>query len=465
MPRVQTKSSLNNLAAPRNIDAAAWSLPLFLICFACVCVRLCFVFIVPTSQAPDEITHHFVVSFIKEHGRLLTAVDVATGGAAAVYGSLPAMGYVPHLLFSWLAPDHALFYERMASLLGGVVLVFAGFKLGQQVFPERRVLQLALPAVLVFHPQLAFVESYVNNDATASALAALIVWLTARGMRSGIDTRGSVCLGALLGWLVLSKYSGLALVPAVLMGVCASGAINGTAGWLTVKQLAMLVLTCVFASAWCFIRNAVEFHGDFLGTQTMYHAWAIAYHKPLTYHLPFWNIAFSLRWWRMMFFSFWGLFGYMDLYLWRPIYLAYLGYAVAAGLGWAMAALRNGKRAPAGASGADAPRTPAAAKKQPQLSGDRELMRSRLLWICLASVPAFNLAAMIWASTGNLGGPQGRYLFCSELPIVALLLAGLDRLGGRFGDRLVLTFVLFNAAVCLGAWIMLIRLHGIAGRL
>jgi hypothetical protein len=436
-------------------------MPLFLLCLACACVRLAFLFLVPMSQAPDEINHHYMVSFISEHGRLPALTDIVAGGPVAVYGSMPALGYIPHVLFSWLAANHALVYERLASVLAGVILVFAGYRVGQELFPNKRILQMALPAVLIFHPQLAFAQAYVNSDVTAAALAGLVLWLTLRTIRLGVDLKLVVCMGLLLGWLVLSKYSGLALVPAVVGGVVAAGIAGGYTLVQCLQPLLLLMGTMLATCGWCFVRNYHEFSGDVLGTQTMYRIWATAYHKPLHYYLPVWQIATNERWWRMMFYSFWGLFGYMDTYMWRPTYYVYEGFVLAAAAGWskqAISGIRSGET-----RAAHMPLAPI----QPPNTGRGGMYTARFRtvagWLCLTSIPVLNLLAMLWASTGNLGGPQGRYLFCSELPVVALLIAGLNLIGGKHGTNVVLSFVLFNAAVCLGAWLMLFCTYGLRG--
>lgn len=56
----------------------------------------------------------------------------------------------------------------------------------------------------------------------------------------------------------------------------------------------------------------------------------------------------------------------------------------------------------------------------------------------------------------NLGGAQGRYLLPSEVALLALLVGGLSRLG-KFGKYVVLSLVIFNAAVCIGAFVMLMN--------
>ena len=186
-------------------------------------------------------------------------------------------------------------------------------------------------------------------------------------------------------------------------------------------------------SAWWFVQNAQQYAGDFMGTKTMYNSWARTFHHDLHYYLPPSHIIKSLRWWRMSFFSFWGLFGYMNKYLWRPVYFGYLGMVLAAVLG-GLNGLRHMRM------------------KKPQ-------SKAIVIWSSLALVLIINLSSMIWASVHNLGGPQGRYLITSEIPIMALIIGGLNQLGQKWGRGFILAFLAFNAIVSLGSWIYLFHLY------
>jgi hypothetical protein len=423
-----------------------WSTTLFALCIAFVLVRLPFMFTVPMGEAPDEFAHYWVIKFVSEQLRLPTATEVAAGGPSAVYGSLPQLGYIPHILLAWATPHAQLpLFERFGSLFMGLVLLYAAYLIGRELFPRSRLLQLAVPVVVIFHPQLAFLHAYANSDSTSSALASILVFLVLRSVRQGVTVRVSAFIGLLAGWLALSKYSGLAVMPVLALGLVAAAVLNRS----NVRQTVYSAVICIAAFAatcgWWFWRNAHEFAGDTLGTQTMYRSWATTFHKDLHYYVPASHIIKELRWWRMMFFSFWGMFGYMTKYMWRPVYFGYLGFLIAAGLGMIIAVRRS---------------CLALASRLNSISS--ETLKACVNWSCLFLVVLINLGAMIWASTGNLGGPQGRYLFTSEVPVAALLIAGLDQLGGqKFGRRLVVAFLLFNACVCVGAWIMLVRMYGI----
>jgi hypothetical protein len=406
---------------------------------AAALVRLPWLFIVPTSEAPDEVTHFWVLNFMREHHALPGAADVAAGAVNGVYGSLPPLGYLPHLLMCLFVPDdHALFYARFGSLFMGLVTVYAAYRVGQEIFPKNRLLRMALPAMLVFHPQLVFLHSYVNNDATTCGIASIVIWLLVRSLKYGLKLSRTLGIGALLGWLALSKYSGLALLPVVGLVILAAGlsGIVGTAAYIRVGMSLLIVGMMIAAmSGWWFYRNWHEFNGDILGTRTMYLTWATAYHKNLEYYKSPLSVLFDHRWWRMFYFSFWGVFGYMNRYLIKPVYWVYQGFLLAGVIGWV---------------------------KQIKMGWNQTFDRKeRMIWGMLALTCVINISAMIWASTGNLGGPQGRYFFPSEIPFIALMIAGLHALGAKVGPRLVIALVMYNAGVCFYSCVKLLSMYGL----
>lgn len=403
-------------------------------------VRLPWIFTIPVAEAPDEVNHWWVIHFLQQHLRLPNSQEVLNGGTVAVYGSLPQLAYLPHALVSLFYPAaDQLLFARFGSLLMGLITVAISWRIGQELFPGRRLLAFALPALLVFHPQLVFVNSYNNNDSTSCALGSLLVYLLIRLLKHGLSWKRSAGIGFLLGWLALCKYSGYILFPLAALSVVAAGLLHGTSmAWLIAHCLVMLTITLIM-SGWWFVRNYQEFSGDILGTQTMYITWAKAYHKSLSYYLSPWAIITQLRWWRMFYFSFWGMFGYMNIYLWRPVYIVYFAYLLAGAAGWLKYAYHKIK-------------SPSAESAPDKIAIS--------VWLMLLLCCCLNLTAMIWASTGNLGGPQGRYFFISEIPICVLLLAGLSRLGPKTGKAAVCSLLVFNAIVCLGSWLMLVLRYG-----
>ncbi|MFX5522664.1 hypothetical protein ABTD78_25650, partial [Acinetobacter baumannii] len=69
-----------------------------------------------------------------------------------------------------------------------------------------------------------------------------------------------------------------------------------------------------------------------------------------------------------------------------------------------------------------------------------DTLKNAAIYAMFALSVIANLSAMIWSSSLNLGGAQGRYLFGCEVPIIALTISGLLCLK-KFGGKLVVSFV------------------------
>ena len=410
----------------------------FFICLAAVLVRFAFVLIVPVGEAPDEHHHLWVIQFMRENLRLPDAGDVKAGGIDAVYGSLPQLGYLPHVFLARLFPDeHLVLLSRCASLLMGLITIWAGFRAGTEIFPDQPLLASALPWVMVFHPQFAFVHSYSNNDSTAGALAAVVLYLLVLTLKSGLAMKRCALIGALLGLLVLSKYNGLSLIPVAALSVVAAAWIHGASVAACLSCLLLVAAAGAATSLWWFWRNAHEYGlADILGIKTGYQTFARGFNRPLSYKMSPFELLASKQWWRFLFFSFWGLFGHMTRWLWRPIYFIYLGFVAAAIVGWV--------------------------RTRFALPAARIDLAQPAIRLMFALCILVNFTLMI---ASQMGGPQGRYFFICEIPIIALLLDGLFKLGPRFGRPAVLAFLGLNVAVCIGAWIMLLRLYGLPSHL
>lgn len=408
---------------------------LLLLSFA---VRLPWVFILPAAEAPDEYTHLWVVEFLKNHWRLPSAAEVLAAGPIGVYGSLPQFGYLPQVAGALLfGSAHAALGARLASMCAGVSTVCAGYFIGRELFSTSRTFALALPLMLAFHPQLVFVNSYANNDATACAISTWIICLLVCMLRHGVTLRRSGMLAFALAWLSLCKYSGWTILPAALITVAVACYIHAASWTLAISSLAIIALALSGTTGIWLIGNYHKFSGDWLGTKTMYHTWAVAFHRQLVYHISPDQVIFSKRWWRFFLFSFWAMFGYTNRLIWRPLYYVFLGFHCVSAGGWmrALAILR-----------------PA-----------RSSMKEGSVWLMLLLCCLFNLAGMVYASMENLGGPQGRYMLISDAAVIAILLGGIQRIP-RAGKQIAIALVAFTASVCAGSWLMLFRIYGMGAR-
>lgn len=385
------------------------------------------------AEAPDEVTHLWVVNYLRTHWQLPSNMELMNAGYSGVYGSLPQLGYLPHVLLSApVGEGQSALFARFGSLLMGLVAVWAAFRTGELLFRRGRYRALVLPALVVVHPQFVFVNSYTNNDSTTAGLAAVAIYLLVDCIRNGVRWKKSLLLGLILGWMALCKFSGYAMLVISAFAVVAAGLLNAQSWSLIGTNLAVVLSVVLGLSGWWFVRNYNEFGGDILGTKTMYRTWALQHQKELNYQIPVWQVLFDKSWWRMFYFSYWGVFGFMTRYLWRPIYFVFVGLLVASVGGWIKSLYR------------------------------REPMERKdiAIWIMMLSCCLINIAGMVFASTTNLGGPQGRYFFVSEIPFLALLIEGLARLGEKSGRLATLILLAYTTAVCLGAWAMLFMRYG-----
>jgi 4-amino-4-deoxy-L-arabinose transferase-like glycosyltransferase len=408
-------------------------------------VRVFYLLVVPIAEAPDEVTHVWVLSFLVNHARLPLLDDITKAGSVAVYGSLPALGYLPHWAFVEILPKFKLLIAaRIGSVLMGLITVAASFYGGKLLFKNDRLLALALPLALAFHPQLVFVQSYTNNDVTATALSALLTVLLIKAIQDGPSFIGpwqfhprffDLLIGILSAWLLLSKYSGYAAIITAFIFLGVASYLHRRQ-WLNVlTHIGTAGAAAVVLSAWYFVRNWQVFN-ELTGTQTMYRIWAEAYHKSPNYTSPL-AIVTQNRWWRMNFFSFWGWFGYMTRSLQRPWYYIYLAFLMAAIYGAARNVLNH-------------------MKGKGETVDTKEKAVWAMLWCCFI----LNWLASVFGSASGVSGPQGRYFFTSEIPLMALLLAGLRLLPGKTGKCAVIAFLVYNFICCMYSAYYLYTLYG-----
>ncbi len=401
----------------------------------------------PRWEAPDEYTHLWVITFLRNHAGLPSGKEVLAAGPTAVYGSLPPLGYLPHALVSRLFPDSSIsFFARFGSLLAALLTVWAGWCIAKELFSASRLLALALPLMLVFHPQFVFVTSYANNDATACAIGSILIYLFIASLKYGMTYRRAAAVGFLLAWLSLCKYSGWTLFPVVLFVIGAATVLHSTSWKKAALALSMIACICLSITGCWLWRNYNQYSGDWLGTRTMYHTWAVAFHKQLSYHISPIQVLTDKRWWRFAFFSFWGMFGYTNRYIWRPLYYLFIAFHLLSAAGW-LQAIRSRW-------------LPASTRRW-----SRKELIGPAIWSMLLICCICNIAGMIYASTENLGGPQGRYLFVSEIPVLTLLLSGLSRIGAKKGAYAIGALLAFTAAVCIGSFVMLSYIYSFASHI
>jgi len=377
---------------------------------------------------------------------LPTMADIRAAGPSAEYGPLPPFGYLFNVLTGlFFHGDNFRLASRFGTLLAGYPTVVFAYALGRELF-RSRFLAFMLPLLVVVHPQLIFTQSYTNNDGLATTLCSACIYVAVVGLKRGTSTSRAVLLGFLIGWAALAKTNSLSLIPALLFALWSSSWLRGGSVSQFLKLAIALVGTLGLTTGWYYIRNYFAYSGDCLGSRTMIAMWQTilphAHGKPI---FP-WPGLTTMAWWRYVFFDFWGLFGFMNRYLWRPLYLVFFGLGLAAVAGW----IRSSPSSPSNQSSPSSPSRQSSLSSQsspeiptstappqipavpdvPPIAAISAMARSSVsVWQFLAACTLLNLIAVVYVTLSGVSGPHGRYLFTSELAILALILAGFARCG------------------------------------
>ncbi len=409
---------------------------LIIIVLLTIAVRLPWLFMIPAFEAPDENPHLWVIQYCAQHLGLPSREAIYATGADASYGSIPQFGYVPHVFFlkslSSLDPRLA---ARHASLLMASILNVTSYLIAREIFLPNILLTLALPAMLIFHPELVFVGSYANNDITVATLSSIVLLLLIRTIKQGLTWTRSLWIGFLSGWILLSKYTGTCVIPTALVFLSLAAWLHRCTLKSYLSHLASAILIFLATCAWWFIRSYYVFSGDISGVRTLYYVWATSCHKGLTFpYKPVLEVISKTRWWRMNFYSYWAVFGYMIRFIKTVFYFIYLGFVALAAIG----GLLNLRKTVQSGS----------AMFARSRSNDSNFSRLELIpatiWSMFFFISFLNLAASALGSCSGVSGPQGRYFFPSEVPLISLLLAGLYQFKGYWGKVLILALLAYN---------------------
>jgi hypothetical protein len=399
-------------------------------------VMLAWSVVVPVYEAPDEPHHWRVARYLHDHRSLprydATLVEanqppiyyvliapLARSDAApaqAVWADEAGRLVVPFSPRLFLNTSDAWFQYRglraaraLTVLMSAAGLVFA--YLAALEATGRPGAALFALVFVAFLPQFTFRAGTISNDTLVMTFGALTTWLTVRLVRRPYSTTTALCASAALAAAYLTKISAICLAPPLAAAMVWTGA-----GWRgRARQAAPLVLAVALVAPWS-VRN-VQLYGDVFASGAMRTAVANIFdRKPIT--SPYFRTTFPTLLWH----SFVGVFGWLNVYLPRWVYWIYglLVAAAVAGLGW--------RRSP-----------------------DAGTRRAAIL---LAATFVLNLAVVVHINL-SFSQPQGRYLFPALAALGGIVAMGLAALPwGRAAPAL---------GVCGAAGLLAVNAYALAG--
>jgi hypothetical protein len=433
--------------------------PLVVLVAAYLGLATLFATAVPLWEAPDAVWHYLFAAHLAAGNGLPTRADEGVDAPWRQQGSQPPLYYLavaplialvgptdadtairfnPHAAVGVAGPGgnvNRMVHHRaertlpwrgtvlaarlvnLAGVLFGLVAVLATWAFAREVFPDRPAVALAAAGLLAFNPEFLFFSGSISNDIAIAAAGALVLWRAAVVLRRGATRRGCVWLGVACGLALLTKLSGLWLLPVVGGAIVWVGWRDGRGLRGLVRPMAWFGIPMLLVAGWWYLRNLLLF-GDPTGLPLM-----LSVMQPRALPPTWRELAVQMAAvWR----SYWAVFGWFNVPAPGWVYLGVTALAVL-GLGGLAVMLVRGR-----------------------------LKRGEVEGVALAagSVALMVVALVAWAQVRY---PQGR-LFFPAAPALCLLVgagwtagwstrAGTRVAGGIGGGLAVVSVILLWSVI------------------
>lgn len=392
---------------------ARFVLPLLLILyvlFACL-----HAFLVPVGQngrqnSPDEGAH---LSYV----RSVASLHLPTHDRPTPYTDRAVPdGYEwhqPPLYYSLAAPflvvggEHGV---RLFSILCGVGGLLLIYRTGRLLFPADPVLALLAVGMAALTPTHVAITSTVNNDVLLEVCFSASLFVLIGALQKGFSQRSALWLGLTIGAAILTKATGLLLLPIFGFAVLLLER-SGAKPKKLLQRCAVTLGGVVLLSGWWFVRNQA-LYGQLLPLRLFAADFGhTAQAAPMAEALGGWG-AYCVQAGLWSFKSFWAVYGSspFDLangvprYLPTQIYLLMAIGCLCAGIGLLRVHFQR-----------------KALFTTAQLQG---------LWVCFLTITLVGMAYVAFIS--HYFQMQGRYLFPALLPISLVFALGFR---GLFPER------------------------------
>lgn len=304
----------------------------------------------PYNSCPDEKMKWDICKYIAEHNSIPDGRDESIRDSAwgISYAFQPILTYMICAVFVKIASifttqQFALVVAaRLVSTISMTLTIYFVIKIANKLFKDKGIYKYLFIVFIAFQPITAFLASYINNDSTAILAISMIIYLWILGLESNWKTKHCILLGGAVGFCALTYYNAYGYILCSVL-ICLSSAVLNKMDAKEIAKKALIVASVAFAVAgWWFVRNAIIYDGDILGTKTQNEygdKYALEQYKPSVRKTPensnesIWHMLNEDAWANTTAKSFVGIFGYHSILMSNKIYYSYLSLWLIGGLG------------------------------------------------------------------------------------------------------------------------------------
>ena len=304
----------------------------------------------PYNSCPDEKMKWDICKYIAEHNSIPDGRDESIRDSAwgISYAFQPILTYMICAVFVKIASifttqQFALVVAaRLVSTISMTLTIYFVIKIANKLFKDKGIYKYLFIVFIAFQPITAFLASYINNDSTAILAISMIIYLWILGLESNWKTKHCILLGGAVGFCALTYYNAYGYILCSVL-ICLSSAVLNKMDAKEIAKKALIVASVAFAVAgWWFVRNAIIYDGDILGTKTQNEygdKYALEKYKPSVRKTPensnesILHMLNEDAWAKTTVKSFVGIFGYQSILMSNKIYYLYLSLWLIGGLG------------------------------------------------------------------------------------------------------------------------------------
>ena len=304
----------------------------------------------PYNSCPDEKMKWDICKYIAEHNSIPDGRDESIRDSiwGISYAFQPILTYMICAVFVKIASIFTtqqvalVVAARLVSTINITLTIYFVIKIANKLFKDKGIYKYLFIVFIAFQPITAFLASYINNDSTAILAISIIIYLWILGLESNWKTKHCILLGGAVGFCALTYYNAYGYILCSVL-ICLSSAVLNKMDAKEIAKKALIVASVAFAVAgWWFVRNAIIYDGDILGTKTQNEygdKYALEQYKPSVRKTPensnesIWHMLDEDAWANTTAKSFVGIFGYHSILMSNKIYYSYLGLWLIGGLG------------------------------------------------------------------------------------------------------------------------------------